>query len=227
MAFIEARGLCKTYNEGKPNEVRALQEVSFTIEEGEFVVILGSSGAGKSTLLHMLGGMEIPTGGSLVVSGQELAAFQEKERQVYRRESVGFVFQFYNLVGNLTAYENIALSAACAKEPLDPQECLRRVGIEDKASDFPSLLSGGQQQKVAIARAIAKNPKLLLCDEPTGALDGKSGQEIIGLLKELSVRQKKTVLVVTHNAELSSYADRVIHIHDGRIQSVDVKKGDD
>ncbi len=224
MPFIEAAGLCKTYNVGKPNEVRALQEVSFAIEEGEFVVILGSSGAGKSTLLHLLGGMEEPTGGSLIIHGDDLSSFQERQRQIYRRERVGFVFQFYNLVGNLTAYENVALSAACGKDPLDPLECLEKVGIKEKASDFPSLLSGGQQQKVAIARAIAKNPALLLCDEPTGALDGKSGDEIIALLKELSEKQKKTILVVTHNADLTKFADRVIHIHDGRIASIETKK---
>ena len=217
MPAIIVKDLEKVYNPGQSNEVRALDGVSFELERGEFVVILGASGAGKSTLLNILGGMDTATSGSYIVDGNDVVGLKAKGLQKFRREDVGFVFQFYNLMGNLTALENVQLAASVAKEPFDAFETLKNVGLEKRKGNFPSELSGGEQQRVAIARAIVKNPKLLLCDEPTGALDSKTGAQIISLLYDVSQKYKKTVIMVTHNAKIALCAERLIRIADGKI----------
>ncbi len=216
MAFIEVKNLTKTYGI-KDTTIVALDGVSFSLEQKELVVILGASGAGKSTLLNLLGGMDYATSGSYMVNGKEVTAFRDKELAVFRRDHVGFVFQFYNLMPNLTAYENVKLSITHCKDYLDPKEAMALVGLENRLNNFPSNLSGGEQQRVSIARAIVKKPDILLCDEPTGALDSKTGKSILKLLKGLSATGNQSVIIVTHNANIALVADRVIHLSDGKI----------
>lgn len=214
--LIKASELTKVYQDGN-KQIRALDKVSFSINKGEFVVILGPSGAGKSTLLHILGGMETASDGSFIVNNLDIAKFNSKKLSFYRRYEIGFVFQFYNLIPNLNAYENVALAASIAKEPLDSKEVLTAVGLEERLAQFPSNLSGGEQQRVAIARAIVKKPTLLLCDEPTGALDSKTGVEIIKLLKKIAKDEEKAVIIVTHNQTLAEACDHLIRLKDGSI----------
>ena len=217
MAKIEVKDLCKIYNQGKENEVKALSGVSFSAEEGEFIVIIGPSGAGKSTLLNLLGGMDVATSGSYLIGGEDASKYNAKQLQMLRRTKIGFVFQFYNLMPNLTALENVSLAASVVENGLDPKKTMEEVGLGKRLNNFPSELSGGEQQRVAIARALVKNPELLLCDEPTGALDSKTGASIIQLLYDVSSIYKKTVLLVTHNAKIATIAKRVIRIADGRL----------
>ena len=216
MAYIKVNHVSKIYGKDEL-EVKALDNVSFEIEKGEFVVILGSSGAGKSTLLNILGGMDVATKGEYVLDSKSVTSFKEKDLQEFRRENIGFVFQFYNLLNNLTALENVEIAASLVKNPLDSKEVLNKVGLNDRMYNFPSKLSGGEQQRVSIARAIVKNPKLLLCDEPTGALDSKTGTKIIKLLYELSIKMGTTIIIVTHNSSLAQIGTRLIRIADGKI----------
>ena len=216
MAFIEVKDLCKDYG-AKETLVHALKDISFEIEKGEIVIILGASGAGKTTLLNLLGGMDKCTSGTFSVDGRRIDGAKEKQLEDYRRNDIGFVFQFYNLLANLTAFENVDLAASIVKDPLDPHEVLSEVGLAARENNFPSQLSGGEQQRVSIARAVVKNPKLLLCDEPTGALDSKTGVEIIKLLYEISSKLGTTIIIVTHNSTLTKIGDRVIRIADGQI----------
>ncbi|MBP5091285.1 MAG: ABC transporter ATP-binding protein [Bacilli bacterium] len=217
MPGIVVKDLRKVYNEGAENEVVALQGASFSVEEGEFVVILGASGAGKSTLLNILGGMDKATSGTYLVDGYDVASYNSKELSKFRRGQIGFVFQFYNLMPNLTALENVQLAASVSKDGFDAKKVLEDVGLSKRLDNFPSQLSGGEQQRVAIARALVKNPALLLCDEPTGALDSKTGASIINLLTTLSSTYHKTVITVTHNAKIADCASRLIRIGDGKI----------
>lgn len=219
MPKIVLEGLSKVYNPGQNNEVKALDGVSFSLEEGEFATVLGASGAGKSTLLNLLGGMDRPTGGHYLVGMQDIALFGEKALSVFRRKRVGFVFQFYNLLPQLTALENVELAASVADDPHDPREVLREVGLSERMANFPSELSGGEQQRVAIARAIVKNPDLLLCDEPTGALDSKTGAQIVRLLLDVAEQYRKTVILVTHNAKIAEVSKRLLRIADGHLAS--------
>lgn len=216
---MEIKNLCKIYNQGQENEVKALNDVSFSLDEGTFTVILGPSGAGKSTLLNILGGMDNATSGEFIMNGENVVSFDQKKLANYRRQTIGFVFQFYNLMPNLTSIENISLAASVAKNPFDSKDILERVGLKNRASNFPSQLSGGEQQRVAIARAIVKNPQILLCDEPTGALDKKTGANIVKLLHDIGKEFNKTVIIVTHNAKLALCASRVLTISDGKIVS--------
>ncbi len=216
MAFIEVSNLSKFYGSNE-TLVKALDSVSFSIEKGEFVVILGASGAGKTTLLNILGGMDNSTSGKYFFDNKDISKANSKELERFRREDIGFVFQFYNLMTNLTALENVSLAASIVSNPLDSKLVLKEVGLENRFNNFPSQLSGGEQQRVAIARAVAKNPKLLLCDEPTGALDSKTGSSIIELLYSLCLKNKTTVIIVTHNSSLAKVADRLIRIQDGKI----------
>ena len=220
MSDIEINHLSKIYNQGLENEVRALNDVSFSLNPGDFTVILGSSGAGKSTLLNILGGIDNATSGEYLVKGADVTKFKENELTLFRREKVGFVFQFYNLMPNLTALENVELSASLTDNSLDAFETLKAVGLEKRKNNFPSQLSGGEQQRVAIARAVVKNPDILLCDEPTGALDSKTGSQILSLLYKVSKEYKKTVIVVTHNSKIAMCAEKVLTIGDGRILSI-------
>ena len=217
MAFIEGRALTKDYGKGE-TLVHALKGVSFSIEKGEFVVILGASGAGKTTLLNLLGGMDNASSGNYFLAGRDVSKFSSRQLEDFRRNDIGFVFQFYNLMENLTAYENIALAASIVKKPFDPKEILKDVGLENRANNYPSQLSGGEQQRVSIARAVVKNPKLLLCDEPTGALDSKTGSKIIELLYSLSSKFNTTVIIVTHNSSLAKIATHLIRVSDGQIE---------
>lgn len=217
MAFIEFREVTKVYQMGEV-EIPALNGVNFTAEQGEFIVIVGPSGAGKSTLLNILGGMDRRTQGSILLDGHEIGEYSEKQLTDYRRYDVGFVFQFYNLIQNLTALENVELASEICRKPLDPAEVLREVGLAHRMDNFPSQLSGGEQQRVAIARALAKNPKLLLCDEPTGALDYKTGKAILLLLQNTCRKTGRTVIVITHNQAFTKIADRVIEINSGLVQ---------
>ena len=217
MGKIIAKEISKLYNQDQENEVIALNKVSFEIEEGEFVVILGPSGAGKSTLLNILGGMDNPTSGEYFVGSEDVAKYDAKRLTLFRRNKVGFVFQFYNLVPNLTALENILLAGSVVDSPVDAKECLESVGLKKRAHNYPAQLSGGEQQRVAIARALIKNPDILLCDEPTGALDSKTGSQIIALLYNLSKQFNKTVIIVTHNTKIAQSAQRLIEIRDGSI----------
>ena len=219
MKSIEVLNLEKVYNEGQENEVRALNGISFDLEPGTFAVILGPSGAGKSTLLNILGGMDDATRGEYKIGDMNVAAFNSKELSLFRRQTIGFVFQFYNLMPNLTALENVELAASVAKEPLDPLDVIKRVGLEKRVNNFPSQLSGGEQQRVSIARAVVKNPELLLCDEPTGALDKKTGATTLNLLYDIGKEYKKTVIIVTHNQKIAACAERVFRISDGSIIS--------
>ena len=220
MAYIEVSHETKRYQSGN-TEILANNDVRFTVEKGELVVILGSSGAGKSTLLNILGGMDTASEGSVVIDGNDIAAYNAHQLTDYRRTDVGFVFQFYNLVSNLTAKENVELASQIVREAADPAEVLASVGLADRMANFPAQLSGGEQQRVAIARAVAKNPKILLCDEPTGALDYRTGKQVLQILEDMSRRRGATVIIVTHNAAIAPIADRVIRMHDARVQSVE------
>ena len=206
------------------NKVMANDRLSFEIEEGEFVVILGPSGAGNRTLLNILGGMDSATSGSVNVFGKEIVGLDEKDLTEYRRQDIGFVFQFYNLIPNLSVLENVELANQIVKKSKDALEILKLVGLENRVNNFPSQISGGEQQRVAIARAIAKNPKILLCDEPTGALDYKTGKNILKILKEYCKNEKKTVIVITHNSSIAQTADKVIEIYDAKVKSVFVNQ---
>ena len=219
MQKIIVKDVSKVYGEDS-NKVIANDDISFDINEGEFVVILGPSGAGKSTLLNIIGGMDNASEGSINVFGKEIVGLNEDELTKYRREDIGFVFQFYNLIPNLTVLENVELAEQIVKQPKDAIEILKLVGLENRLNNFPSQISGGEQQRVAIARAIAKNPKLLLCDEPTGALDYKTGKNILNILKKYSVDEKKTVIIITHNSSIAEAADKVIEIYDARVKRV-------
>ena len=219
MAFVEFQNVGKTYHMGEV-EINALHDASFEIEKGELVVIVGPSGAGKTTLLNILGGMDTLSSGKVMLDGREISDYTHKQLTQYRREDVGFVFQFYNLIGNLTALENVELANQICKEPLDAAQILRDVGLEARQKNFPSQLSGGEQQRVAIARALAKNPKLLLCDEPTGALDYQTGKAILQLLQDTGRRTGMTVVIITHNGALTAMADRVIRVRSGTVTSV-------
>lgn len=216
MSYIEFRDVVREYHTGD-HVIRALNGMSFRMEKGELAVILGASGAGKTTALNILGGMDRVTGGSVLVDGQEISSCSEKELIGYRRKNIGFVFQFYNLVPNLTALENVELAQQISGSPLSPAAVLKQVGLEDRMNNFPSQLSGGEQQRVSIARAIAKQPKLLLCDEPTGALDYETGKQILQLLQDLCRKDGMTVLIITHNSALAPMADRLIRLKNGRV----------
>lgn len=218
-SFIQFKDVKKTYKVGDI-EIHASNDVNFEVNKGEFVVIVGPSGAGKTTILNLLGGMDQATSGSIMVDGQDVALYDEKKLTQYRRDDIGFVFQFYNLVQNLTALENVELASQISKDPLDEKMVLKRVELENRMNNFPAQLSGGEQQRVAIARAIAKNPKLLLCDEPTGALDYLTGKAILALLREMCDKYKMTVIVITHNSALAPMADRVIHLKNGKVDQM-------
>lgn len=217
--YIEATDLSKVYRTGDVETV-ALHDVSFNIEKGEICVIVGASGAGKTTLLNILGGMDTLTSGKILLDGQEISSFNQRQLTTYRRYDIGFVFQFYNLIPNLTALENVELASQISRNPLNPAEVLRQVGLEERISNFPAQLSGGEQQRVAIARALAKNPKLLLCDEPTGALDYNTGKAILKLLQDTCRSTGMTIVIITHNKALTAMADRVISIKSGTISSI-------
>ena len=221
VSYLTLTNVCKQYRTGDVC-VDALKDASFSLEDGEFAVVLGSSGAGKTTLLNLLGGMDSATSGQIILDGKDVTALNKKGLATYRRNDVGFVFQFYNLMPNLTALENVEIAVEIRKNALDPRAILTEVGLGDRMSNFPAQLSGGEQQRVSIARALAKNPKLLLCDEPTGTLDYVTGKLILKLLHDVSKEQKKPVIIVTHNAALKDMADKVIHIRSGRIESIDI-----
>ena len=218
MAYIEFRDVKKIYKTGSVN-VTALDGCSFTVEKGELCVIVGQSGAGKTTLLNILGGMDRLTSGEVFLDGKEVSKLNANELALFRRQNVGFVFQFYNLIPNLTAFENVEMAAQLVKEPISCDLLMNEVGLSDRKNNFPAQLSGGEQQRVAIARAIAKNPKLLLCDEPTGALDYQTGKSILKLLQSLSIEKGMTVVIITHNSALTAMADRVIKVKNGKITS--------
>lgn len=220
MSYLTLENVGKEYTVGSVN-VKALNHVTFSLDNGEFIVILGSSGAGKTTLLNLLGGMDGATEGHIELEGQDLTALDQRGLCDYRRNDVGFVFQFYNLMPNLTALENVEIAAEICKDHTDPGAALREVGLEDRMNHFPAQLSGGEQQRVSIARAVAKNPKLLLCDEPTGALDDATGRKILRLLSDVCKRQNKLVIVVTHNAAIKDMADRVIYLKNGEVDRVE------
>lgn len=223
MAFIEVKNLSKIYQMGEV-KIKAIENVSFSIDEGELVVILGPSGAGKTTILNILGGMDSPTSGSIIIDGTDISKYNRKELTKYRRYDIGFVFQFYNLVGNLTALENVELANQICKNPRDSKETLKSVGLGDRIDHFPAQLSGGEQQRVSIARALAKNPKILLCDEPTGALDSKTGKMIIKLLQDTCHDTKTTTIIITHNAIIAEIADKVIKVKNGTIEDIMINK---
>lgn len=218
-SFIECRNVVKEYKTGDVT-IRAVDGMSFDVEKGEFVVMVGPSGAGKTTILNILGGMDSLSSGSMIVDGTDIGKFSGRELTTYRRHDIGFVFQFYNLVPNLTAIENVELANQISREPLDAKEIIESVGLSERINNFPAQLSGGEQQRVSIARALAKNPKLLLCDEPTGALDYNTGKQILKLLSDTCRNKKMTVLVITHNQAIAPMADRVIHIKNGKVSSV-------
>ncbi|HJA28302.1 ABC transporter ATP-binding protein [Thermophilibacter provencensis] len=219
MSYIEFSDVVRTYGEGT-TKINALDGASFNVEKGELAVILGASGAGKTTALNILGGMDSATSGTITVDGRDLSHASENDLVLYRRADVGFVFQFYNLVPNLTALENVELATQICPDSLDPTEMLEKVGLADRLGNFPAQLSGGEQQRVSIARALAKNPKLLLCDEPTGALDYQTGKQILQLLQDMSRSEHVTVVIVTHNAALADMADRLIRFKSGRVTSM-------
>ena len=223
MAYIEFKNVNKVYQMGEV-KIKALNKTSFDIEKGELVVILGPSGAGKTTCLNILGGMDTATSGTVLVDGKDITSYSEKDLIMYRRNNIGFVFQFYNLVQNLTAFENVELAVQLCKDHLDPKTILNKVGLKNRIDNFPSQLSGGEQQRVAIARAIAKNPKLLLCDEPTGALDYKTGKQILKLLEETSRKEHMTVIIITHNAAIAPMADKIIKFKNGSVSDVIINK---
>ncbi|EKS20116.1 hypothetical protein HMPREF9186_00692 [Streptococcus sp. F0442] len=223
MAYIEMKHCYKRYKSGE-TEILANQDVSFEIEQGELVIILGASGAGKSTVLNILGGMDTNDEGQVLIDGVDIAKLNPHQRTDYRRDDVGFVFQFYNLVANLTAKENVELASEIVSDALDPETVLKEVGLGNRLHNFPAQLSGGEQQRVAIARAVAKNPKILLCDEPSGALDYQTGKQVLGILQDMSRKKGATVIIVTHNGALAPIADRVIRMHDAKVQSVEVNE---
>ena len=223
MAYIEMKHCYKRYKSGE-TEILANRDVSFEIEQGELVIILGASGAGKSTVLNILGGMDTNDEGQVLIDGVDIAKLNPHQRTDYRRDDVGFVFQFYNLVANLTAKDNVELASEIVSDALDPETVLKEVGLGNRLHNFPAQLSGGEQQRVAIARAVAKNPKILLCDEPTGALDYQTGKQVLGILQDMSRKKGATVIIVTHNGALAPIADRVIRMHDAKVQSVEVNE---
>ena len=223
MSYIEFKNVCKQYKMGEIT-IDALKNTNFSIEKGELVVIVGPSGAGKTTTLNILGGMDNATSGQVIVDEKEVTKLRNKELIKFRREDIGFVFQFYNLVQNLTAKENVELATQICKKSLNPEEVIKKVGLEERMNNFPSQLSGGEQQRVAIARAIAKNPKLLLCDEPTGALDYKTGKQILKLLQDTAKKENMTVLIITHNTAIAPMADKVIHFKNGTAESIEINK---
>ena len=221
MSFVILDEITKTYKMGEV-EIHAVDHISFSIEKGEFVVIVGPSGAGKTTVLNILGGMDTATSGKLIVDGKDITSYDSKKLTGYRRDDIGFVFQFYNLVPNLTAVENVELALQICKDPLDAETVLEEVGLGKRLKNFPAQLSGGEQQRVSIARALAKNPKLLLCDEPTGALDYNTGKAILKLLQNMCREKGMTVIVITHNQALAPMADRLIHIKNGQVSKMQV-----
>ena len=216
MAYIEFQHITKEYTAGE-TKIKALDDADFTVEKGELAVILGSSGAGKTTALNILGGMDMPTSGKIIVDGNDITSYNNKQLVGYRRTDIGFVFQFYNLVPNLTALENVELAVQVCKNALNPSETLDKVGLSERKNNFPAQLSGGEQQRVSIARALAKNPKLLLCDEPTGALDYNTGKQILQLLQDTCRKENITVLLITHNSALAPMADRLIKFKSGKV----------
>ena len=221
MSYIDFKSVCKEYKMGEV-KIKALENTNFSIEKGELVVIVGPSGAGKTTTLNILGGMDKATSGEVIVDGKEITKLNDKKLIEYRRNDIGFVFQFYNLVQNLTAKENVELATQICSDALDVNEILEKVGLSDRKDNFPAQLSGGEQQRVAIARAIAKNPKLLLCDEPTGALDYKTGKSILKLLQEMARKEKMTVAIITHNGAIAPMADKVIHFKNGTAEKIEI-----
>ena len=223
MAYIKFENIVKEYKMGEIT-IKALDNTNFEIEKGELVVIVGPSGAGKTTTLNILGGMDKATSGKVIVDGKEITKLNNKQLIEYRRNDIGFVFQFYNLVQNLTAKENVELATQICKDALDVNEILEKVGLAERKDNFPAQLSGGEQQRVAIARAIAKNPKLLLCDEPTGALDYKTGKSILKLLQEMSRKEKMTVAIITHNGAIAPMADKVIHFKNGTAEKIEINQ---
>ena len=223
MSYIEFKNVCKEYKMGEI-VIKALDNANFQIEKGELVVIVGPSGAGKTTALNILGGMDYVTSGDVTVDNKNIAKLKGKALIRYRREDIGFVFQFYNLVQNLTALENVELATQICKDSLNPEEVLEKVGLKDRIKNFPSQLSGGEQQRVAIARAIAKNPKLLLCDEPTGALDYKTGKQILKLLQDTARKENMTVLIITHNAAIAPMADKIIRFKNGTAENIEINE---
>jgi len=223
MAFIEFKDVSKVYGSGDV-EIKALDSISFTVDEGEFCVVVGQSGAGKTTLLNIIGGIDVATKGHIWLDGAEVSRFSERELTEYRRTDIGFVFQFYNLIQNLTALENVEVATQMGKNPLDPAVALCEVGLEHRLGNFPAQLSGGEQQRVTIARALAKNPKLLLCDEPTGALDDETGKHILEILKERAEKDGMTVMLITHNSVISEIADKVVRVRNGQIRDIIVNE---
>lgn len=223
MSYIEFKNVNKEYKMGEIT-IKALDNTNFSIEKGELVVIVGPSGAGKTTTLNILGGMDSVTSGEVIVDGKQVNKLNNKELIKYRREDIGFIFQFYNLVQNLTAVENVELAVQICKDSLDPETIIEKVGLKERKNNFPSQLSGGEQQRVAIARALAKNPKLLLCDEPTGALDYKTGKQILKLLQDTSRKENMTVIIITHNTALAPMADKVIHFKNGKAQKIETNE---
>ena len=223
MPYIKVENLVKNYKTGTV-EINALENISFEVNKGELVVITGASGAGKTTLLNMLGGMDVATSGKIIVDEKEISNYSERKLTLYRRNDIGFIFQFYNLVQNLTALENVELATQICKNPLDPKDVLIDVGLKDRINNYPSQLSGGEQQRVAIARAVAKNPKILLCDEPTGALDYKTGKEVLKLLQNMARQKNMTVILITHNGAIAPMADRIIKIKSGKIEENKINK---
>lgn len=220
-SYVKLNKVSKIYKMGEV-EIRAVDNISFEISKGEFVVVVGPSGAGKTTVLNILGGMDTATKGNVFVDGSNIAKYNNRQLTAYRRDDIGFVFQFYNLVPNLTALENVELAMQICKNPLDAKKVLCEVGLEDRMGNFPAQLSGGEQQRVSIARALAKNPKLLLCDEPTGALDYQTGKAILKLLQDMCREKGMTVIVITHNSALTPMADRVIHIKNGMVSAMEL-----
>lgn len=223
MSFIELKNVSKIYKTGEV-EIRALDDISFSIEKGEFVVVLGASGAGKTTVLNILGGMDTSSMGEIIVDGKDISKYNAKQLCEYRRNDIGFVFQFYNLVQNLNAKENVELALQISKDPLDPDVVLESVGLENRKGNFPSQLSGGEQQRVAIARAVAKNPKILLCDEPTGALDYKTGKQILKVLETMCYEKHMTVIMITHNSALAKMGQKVINVKSGKVSSIEINE---
>ena len=221
--FVKLKDITKVYHMGEV-EIRAADNINFSIKKGEFVVIVGPSGAGKTTVLNILGGMDTATGGTLTVDGKDITAYDSRQLTGYRRDDIGFVFQFYNLIPNLTALENVELALQICKDPLDAKKVLEDVGLGDRLDNFPVQLSGGEQQRVSIARALAKNPKLLLCDEPTGALDYNTGKAILKLLQNMCRERGMTVIVITHNQALAPMADRLIHIKNGQVSHMETNE---
>ena len=219
MSYVEFRDVSKIYDSGDV-KVEALKDASFTVEKGEICIIVGQSGAGKTTLLNILGGMDRLTKGQILLDGNDISSYSKKQLATYRRRDIGFVFQFYNLIPNLTALENVEIASQLSKNPMDPAEMLGKVGLSERTNNFPAQLSGGEQQRVSIARALAKNPKLLLCDEPTGALDYETGKQILQILQDCSRERGMTVIIITHNSALTAMADRVIRVKSGHISSV-------